>query len=159
MTTAEPGAGAPMDHLGVSDCWALLRSAPVCRVAVCTADGPQLLPMNHVVDAGTLVLRTAEGTTFAEAGAAGALVAVEADGYDEGTGTAWSVVARGRVRQVTRLHDLVDLEQVPVAPWHAAPKHRFLRIEPDEVTGRRFPVAAADYWRSALGGARRSPAE
>jgi hypothetical protein len=25
-------------------------------------------------------------------------------------------------------------------PWHAAPKHRFVRIEPEDISGRRFEV-------------------
>ena len=29
---------------------------------------------------------------------------------------------------------------LPLFPWHASPKHRFVRIVPDELTGRRFTV-------------------
>jgi hypothetical protein len=147
------------ERLSISDCWALLRIAQVSRIAICTEQGPQILPMNHLVDAGTLVLRTADGTMFAEAAARGALVAVEADGYDAETGTAWSVVARGHARQVAGIEELVDLEQLPVAPWHSSPKHRFLRIEVHEVTGRRFPVADPAIWVGTLSGVRRSAAE
>jgi len=141
------------ERLGRSECWARLRSVPVCRIALCAPDGPRILPMNHLVDHGTLVIRTADGTAFAAA-ATGALVAVEVDGYDEESGTAWSVVGRGRAHEITALHELIELEQLPLAPWHGGPKHRFLRIEPDVLTGRRFPVVDATVWAGVLSGAR-----
>ena len=31
--------------------------------------------------------------------------------------------------------------ELPLYPWHVAPKHRFVRILPELVTGRRFRVA------------------
>ena len=33
-----------------------------------------------------------------------------------------------------------DAEELPLFPWHAAPKPDIVRIEPEMVTGRRFHV-------------------
>ena len=129
--------GNHVEELAVNSCWDLLRDAGVGRLAVWVEDHPDIFPINFVVDHGTLVFRSAEGTKVA-----GALtdvpVAVEIDGYDEPAGKAWSVVVKGRAHEVKELDDMLDAIGLPLFPWHAAPKPRFVRIEPVEVTGRRF---------------------
>ncbi len=122
-----------------ADCWAELRRAPVGRLAVVVDGHPEIFPVNHVVDHGTIVFRTAAGTKLA--GALGKQVAFESDGYDLESGTAWSVVVKGRAVESTRLHDVLDAMKLPIFPWHDSPKPHYLRIEPDELTGRRFVVA------------------
>jgi nitroimidazol reductase NimA-like FMN-containing flavoprotein (pyridoxamine 5'-phosphate oxidase superfamily) len=100
---------------------------------------PDIFPVNHVVDHGTVVFRTAEGTKLAAA-VLGTAVAYEVDGYDPARGTAWSVVVKGRAVEIQRLYELLEATDLPLFPWHAAPKGRFVRIEPESVTGRRFRV-------------------
>ena len=70
----------------------------------------------------------------------GTAVAFEVDGYDADAGEAWSVVLKGRAREIEAIHDVFDALDLPLFPWHASPKHRFVRIVPDELTGRRFTV-------------------
>src|SRR5207249_1081662 len=48
-------------------CWNLLRSAQVGRLAVSIKEQPDIFPINFVVDHGTVVFRTAEGTKLAAA--------------------------------------------------------------------------------------------
>ena len=43
-------------------------------------------------------------------------------------------------------YDLVEALALPLLPWQAAPKHRFVRIEPEEVAGRSFPVVDVATW-------------
>src|SRR5262245_17322293 len=121
------------------ECWELLRSAEVGRLAVSILERPDIFPVNHVVDRGRIVFRTAEGTKLAAA-VLGTAVAYEVDGYDAAKGEAWSVVVKGRAVEIQRLHELLAATDLPLFPWHVAPKGRFVRIEPDSVTGRRFRV-------------------
>ena len=121
------------------DCWELLRRSDVGRLAVATAGRPDIFPVNFVVDHGSVVFRTAEGTKLA-ASVLGTAVAFEVDGYDAASGDAWSVVLKGRAREMEAVHDVFDALDLPLFPWHASPKHRFVRIVPDELTGRRFSV-------------------
>jgi nitroimidazol reductase NimA-like FMN-containing flavoprotein (pyridoxamine 5'-phosphate oxidase superfamily) len=130
------------------ECWLLLREAMVGRLAVVVDDAPELFPVNHVVDHGTLVFRTAEGTKLAAA--VGHQVAYEVDGFDPGDGEAWSVVVHGVAREVRELHDVLDALQLPLVPWHADPKPRLVRIEPTSVTGRRFHTAAGGAGEATL---------
>lgn len=156
MTTDEPGSG--VIHLEVNVCWALLRSQEVGRLAVSIADRPEIFPINFVVDHGTLVFRTAEGTKLAGA-VKGEAVAFEADGYEPTTGEAWSVVVKGHAEEIARAHDLLDTVDLPLFPWHAAPKQRFVRIVPHEVSGRRFHVVGREAWTTPLSDAPKAPTE
>ena len=38
------------------------------------------------------------------------------------------------------MQELFDAAELPLFPWHASPKPRFVRIEPSEISGRRFQV-------------------
>jgi nitroimidazol reductase NimA-like FMN-containing flavoprotein (pyridoxamine 5'-phosphate oxidase superfamily) len=116
--------------LNEHECWDLLRRSEVGRLAVSRGDHPDIFPVNYVVDHGTVVFRTAEGTKFIEA-VLGEAVAFEVDGELEGE--AWSVVLKGHAFAIENMYELFDAMDL-------APKHEFVRIVPDEVTGRRFFV-------------------
>jgi len=131
-----PNAGI---ELSATESWALLRQAGVGRLAVIVDDRPEIFPVNHLVDHGSVVLRTALGTKFS--GAVGHWVAFEVDGYDPETGSAWSVVLKGEGQEVNSLYDVLEVIELPLFPWHSAPKSHFIRIEPHSITGRRFEVA------------------
>ena len=135
--TIDPRAGIAI--LEPDKCWPLLREAEVGRLAVAAGDHPDIFPINFVVDHGTVVFRTAEGTKLAAA-VLGCSVAFEIDGYEPASGEAWSVVLKGRATEIERMHDLFEALELPLFPWHAGPKHRFVRIVPDTITGRRFHV-------------------
>src|SRR5215207_10851350 len=132
---ADPRTG--VYHLEPNECWALLRDSQVGRLAVSVLNRPDIFPVNFVVDHGSIVFRTAEGTKLAAA-VLGRAVAFEVDGYDEAAGDAWSVVVKGRAEELESMHDLFEALDLPLFPWHAAPKHRFVRILSEEITGRRF---------------------
>ena len=120
-------------------CLGLLRTCDVGRLAVSITDLPDIFPINYVVDHGDVVFRTAEGTKLAAA-LVGHGVAFEVDGYDADAGEAWSVVVKGYATEIEQMHERFDALDLPLFPWHAAPKHRFVRIEPVDITGRRFHV-------------------
>jgi len=131
--------------LSTHDCLELLRTAEVGRLAVSIANRPDIFPVNYLVDHGTVVFRTAEGTKLA-AVVLGRGVAFEVDGFDADAGEAWSVVIKGHAAEIERIHELFDALDLPLFPWHAAPKHRFVRIEPVEISGRRFEVVGDEAW-------------
>lgn len=147
-----------VEELPVNTCWSLLRTTTVGRLAVWVEDHPDIFPLNFAVDHGTLVFRTGDGTKVSGA-LSDAPVALEADGYDPLTATAWSVVVKGRARTIREIPDLMDTVDLPLYPWQAGAKDRFIRIHPALVTGRRFPVVDPDAWRTPSSDARRSPTE
>ena len=132
-----------MIQLSTSASWALARGSVVGRLAVVVEGRPDIFPINHVVDHGSIVFRTAEGTKLASA--VGQPVAFEVDGYDLDTATAWSVVVRGTAQEIRKLDEVLEALSLPVFPWHDVPKPRFLRIEADSISGRRFPVTGGSH--------------
>src|SRR6187431_1735915 len=139
MTTTTTTDRLGMTVLASNESLELLRSSVVGRLAVSITDHPDIFPVNYVVDHGCIVFRTAEGTKLAAA-VLGRGVAFEIDGYDAAAGEAWSVVVKGRAVEIERMQDVFDALDLPLFPWQAAPKHRFVRIEPVDISGRRFRV-------------------
>jgi uncharacterized protein len=127
-----------IEILSPDDCWALLRASVVGRLAVTVGGSPDIFPVNPVVDHGTIVFRTGAGTKLA--GAKGHDVAFEVDGYDAETARAWSVVVKGRAYEIWEVEETLRALRLPLYPWQPGRKPRFVRIEPESVTGRRFVV-------------------
>ena len=120
-------------------CWELLGQVEVGRLAIAVAGDVDIYPVNFVVDGRELVFRTAEGTKLLEVVLAGR-VAFEVDGYEPEHGRAWSVVVKGHAHDLDHFSELYQAQDLPLFPWNASPKERFVRIEPSRVTGRRFTV-------------------
>jgi nitroimidazol reductase NimA-like FMN-containing flavoprotein (pyridoxamine 5'-phosphate oxidase superfamily) len=129
----------PVEVLSEKECWDLLCDSVVGRLAVIAGGSPDIFPVNPVVDHGSIVFRTSAGTKLA--GTKGKDVAFEVDGYDPGTGRAWSVVVKGRATEVRDVEATIRALPLPLTPWQPGRKPFFVRIEPDVVTGRRFTVA------------------
>jgi hypothetical protein len=132
-------AGAPREDLAAHECWALLRASEVGRLATCVGARPEIFPVNFVVDGGSIVFRTGEGSKVAAITHAPD-VAFEADGYDAATGQAWSVVAHGRAVDIPT-SEAFEALALPLFPWHVGPKHRIVQIAPYLISGRRFRVS------------------
>ncbi|MFI7481021.1 pyridoxamine 5'-phosphate oxidase family protein [Kocuria sp. M1R5S2] len=143
------GHGNHVEELPANECWELLGNSPVGRLAVWVEDHPEIFPVNYVVDHGTLVLRSGEGTKLGAA-LADVAVALETDGYDDSSGRAWSVVVKGRAARIQQVQELMDTVALPLFPWQEGRKGIFVRITPQFVTGRRFPVADPRVWRTPL---------
>lgn len=135
--TIDPRNG--MEILSPDECWALLDDEEVGRLAVAIGGEVDIFPLNFVVADRTIVFRTAEGSKLAEI-AANARVSFEIDGYNPGTGEAWSVVLKGLAQVLQRFSDIYSAEELPLFPWNASPKQWFVRITPRELSGRRFTV-------------------
>ncbi|HEY4615557.1 MAG TPA: pyridoxamine 5'-phosphate oxidase family protein [Citricoccus sp.] len=153
------------EDLGEDACWARLRTGEVARLAVIVEGRPEIFPINYVVDRGSLVFRTAEGTKV-HAALSTSGVALEVDGVDapddtaddapeggpEASAHAWSVVVKGSAEQITGTKELMGTTELPLTPWQTGTKGKFVRIHPTEVTGRRFPVATPEQWRTSVTG-------
>ena len=147
-----------VEELSESACWALLRTAKVGRLAVWAHDHPDIFPINYAVDHGTVVFRSGAGTKVSAA-LSDAPVALEADGYDEETAEAWSVVVKGSAEEISGGPELLDTIDLPLFPWQAGDKGRFIRITPTTISGRRFPIADPSLWVTPLSGVKRASME
>lgn len=134
--TTEP-APSVVD-LSPSQAWALARSVPLGRLAVVVDGRPDLFPVNHVVDHGCVIFRSAPGVKLSAS--VGAPVAFEVDGYDLETGSAWSVVMKGVAHEIHDVDDVITALLLPLFPWYSATLAHIVRIDVDEITGRRIGV-------------------
>ena len=139
MTATDAAANRRIEHLGTAECWRLLESSSLGRLAVEGPAGvPDVFPVNFTVHSGSVYVRSAPGSKLMDI-AARPGVAFEIDG--ESDAEAWSVVVKGSAVEIERMYELFDAVELPLYPWHAAPKHRYVRIVPEFVSGRRFRVA------------------
>jgi uncharacterized protein len=137
----------PLEELSESECWTLLRAVDIGRLATPTArGGVEIFPVNHVVDQGSIVFRTALGTKLTAAIDAHE-VAFEADNaaatVDEQDDDPWSVVVHGRADLLSLDTQLFDSFELTVRPWHVSNKPYFVRLVPTVVSGRRFRIDRA----------------
>jgi nitroimidazol reductase NimA-like FMN-containing flavoprotein (pyridoxamine 5'-phosphate oxidase superfamily) len=140
------------------ECWELLRTVSVGRLAVLVDGHPDIFPVNYTVDGGTIVFRTGQGTKLA-AVSGDSRVAVEADGVDAVTGLAWSVVLKGPAAAIKGTEGILDTASLYLFPWQAGKKDTFIRVSPDTLTGRRFKVTAPMTWWTQLSGAAKASPE
>ncbi|TQJ36449.1 pyridoxamine 5'-phosphate oxidase family protein [Arthrobacter sp. SLBN-122] len=147
-----------VQNLEHHECWALLRTVSVGRLAVLVDGRPDIFPVNYTVDSGTLVFRTSQGTKLSAA-SGDAPVAVEADGVDPKSGLAWSVVVKGTAALVKSTEDVLETSRLYLFPWQSGRKDAFVRITPDTVTGRRFQVTDPMTWWTQISSAARTAPE
>jgi nitroimidazol reductase NimA-like FMN-containing flavoprotein (pyridoxamine 5'-phosphate oxidase superfamily) len=146
------------EELAPHQCWALLRGTELGRLALVLEGHPEIFPITYLVDHGAVVFRTAPGSKLSAIHAQGAeqLVAFEADGV-EGE-VAWSVVIKGRAKEVTGLYDAIHSALLPLHPHQGGQKDHLVEVMPGEITGRRFSVDQAR-WATPLTGQRQAAPE
>jgi hypothetical protein len=147
------------DALEPSECWAFLREARVGRLALVDQGRPEIFPVSFLVDHGAIAFRTGPGRKLSiiSSQQPADVVAFEADGVDDGI--AWSVVVKGRAREITGLYDAIDSARLPLYPSQGGPKGHLIKVTPAEVTGRRFPVVDETRWTTQVTGSRAAAAE
>lgn len=128
------GSGA-VTMLTPDECWQQLGKETLGRIAVSAAGVVDIFPVNYVVDGHTLLFRTAPGTKLLEL-AINDRVAFEVDGHTDDQ--AWSIVVKGRAERVERQSEIDAADELGLEPWIPTLKYRWVRIHPDEVTGRSF---------------------
>ncbi len=126
-----------LEVLPLAQCLTLLRSRPVGRLAYVDAGAPTVVPVNHLVDGSTIVLRTDAGGKL-DAAVVGAPVAFQLDDHDPVRGTGWSVLVRGRAELVDE-DERTQRYAEELDSWALGDAEAtWIRIVPDEVSGRRL---------------------
>jgi nitroimidazol reductase NimA-like FMN-containing flavoprotein (pyridoxamine 5'-phosphate oxidase superfamily) len=136
MTTTDPHPNIQV--IGRDECLRLLAGDEIGRLAVIAGNTAVVLPVNYALDGETVVFRTDPGTKLDEGPRARA--SFEVDCFDRERRTGWSVVATGRLEEVT-LYDAATFDRVrrlAIDPWAGGDKAHWMRLVPDRVTGRRI---------------------
>lgn len=125
------------DELGTRTCRELLASRELGRVAVCTDEGPRIVPVNYVVDGASLVFRTSSYGVLGRL-ASGGRIAFEVDDVDRHTHSGWSVVATGHAEPIDDPDELTLLRAFrDPQPWAPGLRRLYVRLAWVTLTGRR----------------------
>src|SRR5690349_9871029 len=109
--TAEPSAtgragarpASEVTALTLEDCWSYLRATKIGRVTIIAAGRPNVFPVNYMVAGQTIVFRTAPGVKLQHG--PGSFTCFEVDGYDRSSTEGWSVMAFGRLEDISSATD------------------------------------------------------
>jgi nitroimidazol reductase NimA-like FMN-containing flavoprotein (pyridoxamine 5'-phosphate oxidase superfamily) len=129
-----PDLQNPVVELSLDESWGLLSGEEFGRLAYRLVDEVHIVPINYVVDGRGLLFRTASGNKLLAA-ALHSDVALEVDWHDDLS--AWSVVARGHLRQLEEDEEH-RVEDLPLHPWVPTLKYDVVELVPEVVTGRYF---------------------
>jgi uncharacterized protein len=133
--SAEPGELAELPR---STSLELLRSAAVGRIVFTDRAMPAIAPVNFaVLSNGDVVFQTGTGSKLSAA-TREAVVAFEADSFDESTHDAWSVVVTGRSRIVVTAEELSEIGAALAPAWVSGDRRDVIRVSADIVEGRRL---------------------
>ncbi|WP_432092417.1 helix-turn-helix domain-containing protein [Streptomyces sp. bgisy100] len=121
------------------ECRQHLSTHGVGRVAVATADGPAVAPVNYSVVDDEIVYRTRPGSSADPQ--PGTDVAFEVDHIDEAFSRGWSVLVVGRAERVTDTATADRLaERARTSAWAGGDRRLWIRVVPLRITGRRITV-------------------
>lgn len=138
-----PSAAPTVASVGVEEihtaaCWRLIETNSLGRLAMRNADGrPDVFPLNYVVHEGNLYFRSAPGAKLRSL-YAHPEVALELDGMDGAFH--WSVVIRGTATRMDTDAAIEASGLLGLVSSSPTAKHNYVRLVPETVTGRRFPV-------------------
>lgn len=82
-----------------------------------------------------MLFRTAEGTKLFGA-VMNDSVLFEADDHTDAGG--WSVIVRGTARVLSTAADIREADHAQLVPWIPTEKLRYVRVTPNDVSGRHF---------------------
>jgi nitroimidazol reductase NimA-like FMN-containing flavoprotein (pyridoxamine 5'-phosphate oxidase superfamily) len=133
--------GKPMDVLSADESWNLLSSRTLGRLVTCVDGYPEIFPVNFVVQRRTVLFRTAEYASKLFTVVMNAHVVFEADDHNVSEG--WSVIVKGIAQVLNTTDEIAEAERAQLLPWTAGDKPRYVRVEPSEISGRRFRFGAA----------------
>ena len=124
-------------HLSDTECWRLLDEHAVGRIGVLVDSAPEIYPVNYRTDGRTVLFRTDPGSKL-HGLVRSPSVSFEIDGLEPASHTGWSVLLKGRARELVDAEEVRSASHPDLEYWSIGPKAHWVRIEPYEVTGRRI---------------------
>jgi len=136
-TPLDEEPGRSFEALDEEECYSLLHSGSIGRVAVSIGEIPAIFPVNYHAFHGDIYFFTAEGTKL-DAAVRRAMLSFQLDHFDPVYQHGWSVLAVGKA---TEIHETLIRElavHFPLQPWAPGSRSHLVQIRPDFVSGRRI---------------------
>lgn len=132
-----------IDQLPRAEALQLLGTVSFGRVVFIQRGQPAIRIVNHVVEGGSVIIRTSEWSELASAGSGGTVVAYEVDEIDPELHVGWSVAVRGHAQEVLAPDDAARyLERL--STWAPGRRDFVIRIDPAFVSGIRLVDVSED---------------
>jgi len=153
MTTPSDGTTQPGEHrrdidpaaedrgleeIGEDECFALLQSQDLGRLAIVRDGQPEIFPVNYGLDGHTVTIRTQPGVKLVNAILA--KVAFEVEDIDQVSREGWVVEVRGVAEDISEAIDPWSerARATNVRPWVMGPHEHQIAISHPQVSGRRL---------------------
>jgi len=128
-------ANDPISVVDDREAWNLLGSVALGRLVTSFGGQLEIFPVNFVVQKGTVLFRTAEGTKLFTT-VMNDKVLFEADDHTVAEG--WSVIIRGTAKLLSSAEEIHEADQAGLMPWVPTEKLRYVRVTASEISARRF---------------------
>ncbi len=119
----------------------LLATGGVGRLVYTSRYGPAAVPVQYIVDEGSVVVRAWATSTEEDlrTGIADAeyVVAVEADQADLKVREGWFVLVRGAAHHLDTEAERAPVIDATLAPWTEGEAENFIRVNPTSIWGNR----------------------
>jgi nitroimidazol reductase NimA-like FMN-containing flavoprotein (pyridoxamine 5'-phosphate oxidase superfamily) len=139
MTHGDERRAGSIKELSETECWALLDTTTVGRVAFVSAEGQQLLPVNFVVIDEKIYFRTLPGGVLDSALSRGHDdVAFGVDHHEDMYRHGWNVTVRGGavgVEDRATINMVLSTERL--RPWAGGVRPAVIRVTPRSIAGRK----------------------
>ena len=132
-----------LETLDEAECMRLIASGGIGRLAYAGRYDLTVLPVNFMVQDGSILFRTASDSATEEdlrTGIANAeyRVAFEIDDFDDKTHEGWSVLVQGPAHHVDSEAERAQAQRAGVEAWAGGHRDAYIRITPARITGRRI---------------------
>ncbi len=145
--TAPPGQHgaerrATLEVLTDQECLAYIRPGGIGRFLYNADRGPVAVPVNYATLGDAVVFRTDDRTATAGA-VSQPKVSFDVDHIDDVLSEGWSVLVSGTATILTRPDDLRAAAGLNIEPWPGGERNAYIRLVPDQITGRRIRIRTA----------------
>ena len=135
--TINPTPAPRLEILDEDECLELLSREPVGRLGLTASALPVVLPVNFTLVGRSIVFASEPGLKL-DAARQQTVACLEVDGYEVFGHTGWSVLATGRLQEITDPERIAEAKNLALSPWAISHPQCFIELNVELLSGRRI---------------------
>ena len=141
LSSSSPARRGTLAPISETECWQLLETTTVGRLAFTTANGIVILPVNFLVHEERIYVRTEPGSTISALADGCDDVAFEMDYHDGWNLWGWNVLVNGATAEAGSLEgERAIASSGRLGPWAPGDRSLVIRLTPRMISGRRVSM-------------------